>query len=846
MGERAVAPCAWKVGAVDTGFRQAALLGGRPTVLRRGHCVLAPTSESRHPFMNLRVLIFLALLFVGLAPMLAAVVLSVPNALEMIEGFHQQTQLQNLRADFADLDQYLASRKEMVRLLAKLVPNGLFLEGIDQEGTGVNHAQQEQFVYWVNQVLRGGLDIYRVVYLDTSGKEDFRLERQEMGSPLVPVEPSQDSDDQTYFDAAASLSPERVYVGPIRLADAGGAGGPLHFLTLRMATPVVPGSDGGQGVVIIHVDMGGLPIAHPNTTWVHNDGRYLFLLGLIGYPHSAFSDYPGLDEVFRQGDLALWRGPKGERVIWVPMFATERSGPIWVGRPVEPTGIQSFLQTLQQRVLILVLILVASVLLVAHWVALRVGGFGRELTNGIGRVLRNEVGVVFRWSGPREMRDLAENLTRLAVRHEHTSQALLARARELEESNRYKSEFLANMSHELRTPLNSILLLSRILSDNDAGNLSDEQVQQTTVIHDAGSHLLGLIDGILDISKIEAKKTSFTIERIALSTVWSPLLELMDPLAKARGLTLEEVREEGLPQEITTDTEKLRQILTNFLSNAVKFTQQGGIVAGARCSDQPDAMQRPVCLYVRDTGIGIPAHKQEAIFEAFRQADGSTSRRYGGTGLGLTISRKMAQQMGARITVQSEEGQGSTFRLLLPLEFDVQGIDPSLVSYVDADMCGEPAALLSAEQGTARGETDAAALELGLARNGGVAARRRVLLIDPDVRHLLEITPILEAEGWQVTGAGDRKEALETLESEPEFDLVLLEWQVGDADCPDILRIIRQGRSSKGGAIPVIALTEPEQEELCGSCLQAGASECLVRPVGRAALHAVLERVARQ
>ncbi len=235
-------------------------------------------------------------------------------------------------------------------------------------------------------------------------------------------------------------------------------------------------------------------------------------------------------------------------------------------------------------------------------------------------------------------------------------------AEELATSARYKSEFLANMSHELRTPLNSILLLSRLLAENNERTLNDEQIEYARVIQSSGHGLLTLIDEILDLSKIEAGKMELEYTSVSLQEVASDMQSLFEPVAKERGLELQIEIDEG-NRRIETDKQRLEQILKNLLSNALKFTSEGSVKLSIRQDPADDHM---ISFSVKDTGIGIPEAKQALIFEAFQQADGSTRRRFGGTGLGLSISKELARLLGGNIRVRSAEGEGSTFTLTIP------------------------------------------------------------------------------------------------------------------------------------------------------------------------------------
>ncbi len=243
-------------------------------------------------------------------------------------------------------------------------------------------------------------------------------------------------------------------------------------------------------------------------------------------------------------------------------------------------------------------------------------------------------------------------------------EVLTERAAELERANQYKSEFLANMSHELRTPLNSSLILAKILADNRTGNLTAEQIKYAQTISSAGNDLLAIINDILDLSKIEAGKVELAPELVVVARILDELSRTFQPVAQNKGLGFKIELAPGTPAQLETDPQRVGQILKNLVSNALKFTEAGVVTvrvfAGAH---------NTLCFDVIDTGIGISEHQREIIFDAFRQADGSTHRKYGGTGLGLTISRDLSRLLGGDISVMSTPGTGSTFTLTLPLSY---------------------------------------------------------------------------------------------------------------------------------------------------------------------------------
>jgi CheY-like chemotaxis protein/HAMP domain-containing protein len=247
-----------------------------------------------------------------------------------------------------------------------------------------------------------------------------------------------------------------------------------------------------------------------------------------------------------------------------------------------------------------------------------------------------------------------------------------AKAQELEIASKYKSEFLANMSHELRTPLNSILILSQLLTGNKDQNLTQRQIESATAIHSSGEDLLTLINEILDLSKVEAGKIELVPENVAIAQIVDDLNRMFGNLAREKEIGFIINTEPDMVDTIYTDPLRLQQILRNLLTNAFKFTKQGqvslaiGRPSKKLLSGKAISPQTSIALAVKDEGIGIPKEQQAAVFEAFQQADGSTSRKYGGTGLGLSISRELAKLLGGFIHLSSEEAKGSTFTLVIP------------------------------------------------------------------------------------------------------------------------------------------------------------------------------------
>lgn len=271
------------------------------------------------------------------------------------------------------------------------------------------------------------------------------------------------------------------------------------------------------------------------------------------------------------------------------------------------------------------------------------------------------------------------------------------KAKELEEANRYKSEFLANMSHELRTPLNSIMVLSQLLATRKSDRpLTDKEKEFADTIYTSGSDLLVLINGVLDLAKVEAGKLELLIEAVEIEEIMGGTLRLFKEMAEKKGIDYRVDKEVDIPKTIRTDYMRLNQIIKNLISNALKFTHEGYVKLCIRnltpmeCEECGYEQEKYVAFEVSDTGIGIEKDKQELIFEAFKQTDGTTNRKYGGTGLGLTISLELSKLLEGHILIKSELGKGSSFVLIIPKEYvedshlENQGI--TIIDKVSSDL----------------------------------------------------------------------------------------------------------------------------------------------------------------
>ncbi len=405
---------------------------------------------------------------------------------------------------------------------------------------------------------------------------------------------------------------------------------------------------------------------------------------------------------------------------------------------------------------------------------------------------------------------------------ERSSAAVALKARELAQASQYKSDFLANMSHELRTPLNSLLILSKLLSDNPEGNLSSQQVKFAQTIASSGNDLLVLINDILDLSKIEAGHIEVRPENVALSRLTGDLRQLFQPVADDRGLEFQIEIADGCPPIVETDRQRLEQILKNLLSNAFKFTEAGHVrLAIAPAGDDS------LAFAVTDTGIGVSREQQQSIFEAFRQADGTISRKYGGTGLGLSISRELARLLGGAITLQSQAGEGSTFTITIPRAYD-----PARVGAREQPVSAETAPS-PAPARPKRSRPLAQSVEDD--RDQLAGARRLLLVVEDDDKFASIVRDLSRELGFQCLVAGTAEEALKLARRFKPSAVVL---DVGLPDESGLMVLDRLKRDDATRHIPIHVISASDHSQ---TALSLGAIGHMLKPVKREALAEVLE-----
>jgi len=416
---------------------------------------------------------------------------------------------------------------------------------------------------------------------------------------------------------------------------------------------------------------------------------------------------------------------------------------------------------------------------------------------------------------------LAES-QRLAAELRAQQEELEERAEQLALASKYKSEFLANMSHELRTPLNSLLILAKLLAQNTAGNLTGKQVEYAEVIHSAGTDLLQMINDILDLSKVEAGRFDVHPAPFTVRQLLDYVQVTFQPLTAEKGLEFSVSADPDVPAELVTDEPRLRQVLRNLVSNAVKFTETGRVGLRVR-TGQPAPESTPdsrpgdggaVAFAVSDTGTGIAGEHLASIFDAFQQADGTTSRRYGGTGLGLSISREIAGRLGGEIRVESELGRGSTFTLYLPLTAPEEDPPPASVS-------------------TGRPHEDPAPAEDQLRGH-------KILIVEDDPRNVFALTGVLRSCGATVLRASTGRHGIDTLLATDDVDLVLMDVMMPEMDGYAATTAIRE--MPRFSDLPIIAVTAKAMRGDREKCLAAGASDYLTKPIEPDELLACLRR----
>ncbi|GAB2880709.1 hypothetical protein GCM10027277_57330 [Pseudoduganella ginsengisoli] len=461
-----------------------------------------------------------------------------------------------------------------------------------------------------------------------------------------------------------------------------------------------------------------------------------------------------------------------------------------------------------------------------------------------------------------------EVIRQKSAESEQVSRELRRKAEELERTSAYKSEFLANMSHELRTPLNSMLILSSLLKQNKEGKLSDKQVEYAATINSAGKDLLNLINDILDLSKIEAGRVELQMESVAIGDLATQLRDLFMPQAEHQGLAFSVDVAPGVPAVVTTDEQRLQQVLKNLLANAIKFTSHGRVGLSIRPAvpGEHGLQDAAVAFAVSDTGVGIAPDQHERIFHAFQQADGSTSRKYGGTGLGLSISRQLARCMGGELALSSAPGAGSIFTLFLPFDGSAANAAHAYAPPAPAELppaaapaphagvpvqplqefsAPPPAAFPTAAGGPAR-PAFAAPAAAPTAQGAGameddrcsvLPETRCILIVEDDVAFAGILRDTVREHGFQAIVACDGEEGL-ALAERFRPNAILLDVMLPHIDGWGVMRSIKDNPATRHIPVHFITCLEDRQK-----ALGLGAIGFITKPVSSEQLDQVLDSI---
>ncbi|MFQ4143179.1 response regulator [Chlorogloeopsis sp. ULAP02] len=430
---------------------------------------------------------------------------------------------------------------------------------------------------------------------------------------------------------------------------------------------------------------------------------------------------------------------------------------------------------------------------------------------------------------------------------EQAKQSLEEQAEQLALSSKYKSEFLANMSHELRTPLNSLLILAKMLADNVDANLTDKQVEYSRTIYAAGNDLLSLINDILDLAKIESGTMSIDINQIQFFDLRDYLERNFRQLAQNKGLNFTIELAPELPQTINTDAKRLQQILKNLLSNAIKFTERGEVrlrvfVAKQGWSPNHESLNRAqtvIAFTVKDTGIGIAPEKQKLIFEAFQQADGTTSRKYGGTGLGLSISREISRLLDGEITLTSNPGEGSTFTLYLPQsrrngkQNDTEH-DRKLTGHRQVEMWAKKEQLPPISPSVSLPLSHSVIID---DRDNIAEGDRLLLIVEDDVKFARILLEMAREHQFKAIVAQSGNAGL-ALAGEYQPAAIILDIRLPEMDGWTVLDRLKHDQNTRHIPVHIMTVEEGRQRSL-----QQGAIAYLQKPINSEVLHQALTKI---
>ncbi|MBN2639058.1 MAG: response regulator [Bacteroidales bacterium] len=413
------------------------------------------------------------------------------------------------------------------------------------------------------------------------------------------------------------------------------------------------------------------------------------------------------------------------------------------------------------------------------------------------------------------------------------------KAHDLEQASRYKSEFLANMSHELRTPLNSIIVLSQLLNENKNHNLAPKEQEFAKTINSSGNDLLNLINDILDLSKVESGKIELNIEPLYLSDMVGFIESNFGPVLEEKKLELKIVKGENIPEFIESDAQRVQQVIKNLISNSIKFTEKGSISFEMNLESDPHRLKRlgvkekeMMAFTVRDTGIGIPKEKQGVIFEAFKQADGTTSRKYGGTGLGLSISKSFADLLGGAMGLESEEDKGAAFSLYLPLK------------YIPSDDLEEKNVILE-EKPVSKSSKEKVTIEEEIKetpeavddRHTMTPKDKKILIIEDDLNFSGVLRSLAHDHGYKAIIASDGETGIYYADYyQP--DAIILDVGLPQMDGKEVITYLKENRKTRAIPIHVISARDFDMD-----IMRKGAIGYLTKPVTKEQVDEVFDKI---
>ena len=537
--------------------------------------------------------------------------------------------------------------------------------------------------------------------------------------------------------------------------------------------------------------------------------------------------FGSLDQISDRQQLAFFLDGQRQRVEVAPL--TDSYGLNWLTVVVIPEAdFMARIDASTRATLILcgglLLISVGIGVAVARWLASPI----QQLSQTAQRLAEGD------WEQPlpqsnygsvRETADLAAAFNQMAIQLRQSFQDLEAKNRDLQELDRLKDEFLANTSHELRTPLNGIIGLSESLIDGVTGPLPPATIANLEMIASSGRRLSTLVNDLLDFSQVQDQRFQLQGQSLSLRTVVEPVVRLCEAMIGDRNLQLRVAIAPDLPP-IFADEYRLQQILYNLIGNALKFTEQGWVEVSARVEASPESSQPWMTVSVTDTGIGIPSDRQTQIFQPFTQADGSTSRHYGGTGLGLAVTQALVELHGGRITVISEVGKGSQFTFTMPLASEI-----SNAALADRHTSNptqplfESKPLRSSLPGLSTMAGDLATCPLPH------PSHSKILLVDDEPVNLQVLANYLSLEAYDVMQSSSGVEALTWIEQGLKPDLIVLDVMMPQMSGYEFCQRLRDRYSA--GELPVLMLTARHQVDDLVEGLTAGANDYLRKPVAK-------------